>query len=127
MIVEWVLPADLTAARVAREHVADDLGRRGVPDDVVDDLVLIASELAANAIRHGSPPAVLELHYDQDRIRVVVSNHGNAPDPRVLTADPDAGHGRGLAIVESLADDVGWSRDGERLDVWADRQLRPDR
>ena len=125
MIVEWVLPEDLRAAGDARRHVADDLGARGVPDEVIDDLVLIASELAANAVRHGRPPALLRLEYVDGVIRIVVVNHGDALDPRVLTADPDAGHGRGLVMVEQLADEVGWSRDGERLAVWA--QVRDPR
>ena len=122
-MAEWVLPEDLSAAHVAREQVAAFLDERGVPTDLADDLVLIASELAANAIRHGAPPAMLRLTYEPARIRVTVSNHGDAPDPRVLTADPEAGHGRGLAMVETLADEVGWARDGDRLDVWAEVSL----
>jgi anti-sigma regulatory factor (Ser/Thr protein kinase) len=120
MIVEWVLPDDLTAARAARAHVADDLARRGVPDAAADDVILVASELAANAIRHGSPPALLRLEYADGRVRVTVSNHGGSPDPRIVDAAADAGSGRGLAMVQAIADEVGWQRDGDRLDVWAD-------
>ena len=120
MTHEWLLPGDFTAAQAAREHVVDALARDGLADDVVDDLVLIASELAANAVRHGSPPAVLRLDRADGGIRVTVSNHGDAPDPRILTAEPHAAHGRGLAMVEQLADRVGWERDGDRLDVWAE-------
>jgi anti-sigma regulatory factor (Ser/Thr protein kinase) len=120
MIVEWVLPGDLTAAQAARAHVADDLGRRGVPDAAADDVILVASELAANAIRHGSPPALLRLEYTDGRVRVTVSNHGGSPDPRIVDAAPDAGSGRGLAMVQAIADEVGWQRDGDRLDVWAE-------
>jgi serine/threonine-protein kinase RsbW len=123
-MVEWVLPDDLTAAGAAREHVADALAALALPAHVRDDLVLITSELAANAVRHGSPPALLRLEHDKDRVRVTVGNHGDAPDPRILTADPDADHGRGLAMVEQMADTVGWSRDGDRLDVWAEVRLR---
>ena len=123
MIVEWVLPDDLTAARVARGHVAEDLAHRGVPDAVADDILLAASELAANAIRHGRPPAVLRLDYPAGRVRVTVSNHGGSPGPMVLDAATDADHGRGLAMVQELADEVGWGRDGDRLDVWAEFAL----
>lgn len=120
MIVEWMLPSDLTAAREARERVADDTGTRGVPSPVADDLVLIASELAANAVRHGQPPVLLRLAYLGDRIRLTVSNHGGSPDPRIVVAADDVGHGRGLAMVEQLATATGWEREGDRLDVWAE-------
>lgn len=120
MIVEWILPEDLSAARAARVHVADDLAQRGVPDSVAEDILLVASELAANAIRHGSPPALLKLAYSAGRVRVTVSSRGGSSDPIVLTAAPDSGHGRGLAMVQALADEVGWERDGDRLDVWAE-------
>lgn len=122
-MAEWVLPEDLSAAHAAREHVAALLDEHHVTDEIADDLVLIASELAANAVRHGAPPAILRVTHDPDRIRITVSNHGDAPDPRVLTADPESGHGRGLAMVEAMADEVGWSRTGDRLDVWAEVSL----
>lgn len=123
-MVEWVLPEDLAAAHAARKHVTQALDGVGLPVAVLDDLVLIASELAANAVRHGSPPARLRLDRDAVRIRITVSNHGDAPDPRILTAEPHADHGRGLAMVEQLADRVGWARDGDRLDVWAEVALQ---
>lgn len=119
-MVEWVLPDDLTAARAARAHVADALASRGVPDATADDVILVASELAANALRHGSPPALLRLEYGDGRIRVTVSNHGGSSDPQIMDAAADAGHGRGLAMVQDLAEEVGWKRDGDRLDVWAE-------
>lgn len=120
MIVEWTLPADLSAAREARTRVAHDTGARRVTASAADDLVLIASELAANAVRYGQPPVVLRLDYLPDRIRLTVSNHGDSPDPRIVVAQEDAGHGRGLAMVEQLASAVGWDREGDRLDVWAE-------
>lgn len=126
-MVEWTLPADATAAREARRQVAGALGHRQVGQRVVDDVVLMASELAANAVRHGRPPALLRLEHSGGRIRLTVSNHGNAADPRIVAAAPDADHGRGLAIVEQLADDLGWRRDGDRLEVWAEvRVSSPD-
>jgi serine/threonine-protein kinase RsbW len=123
----WVLPVDLTAAQAARQHVADHLDRHGTPTDVVDDAVLIASELAANAVRHGAPPILLLLERTADRLRITVVNHGDAPDPRVIVADPDANHGRGLAMVSDLAAATGWERDGDRLLVWAELDLSRDR
>jgi serine/threonine-protein kinase RsbW len=117
---EWVLPDDMSAARVARSLVERSLASMGVTGESRDDAVLIASELAANGVRHGEPPVTLRLATHDDRLRITVANHGASPDPRILTADPDAEHGRGLAMVEALAAEVGWDRDADRLDVWAD-------
>ena len=112
----WTLPDDPTAARAARRHVADALSQR--PE--LDDALLVASELAANAVRHGRPPIELRLDVDARTVRITVSDHGDATAPRIVSADPADGHGRGLAIIAGLAREVGWSRDGDRLDVWAE-------
>ncbi len=124
MIIEWVLPADLTAARAAREHVATELGRRDLADDIVHDAVLVSSELAANAIRHGRPPVVLRLDFRADSMRISVHDHGEAANPEPASAATTQGHGRGLAIVDELSIDTGWERDASGTTVWADLALR---
>lgn len=120
MNVEWTLPDDLSAARAARVHVAGDLALRGVPDAVADDILLVASELAANAVRHGQPPALLRLDYSPGRVRVTVTSHGGSADPEIVDAATDADHGRGLAMTQAVAEDLGWQRDGDRVQVWAE-------
>lgn len=120
MNVEWTLPDDLSAARAARVRVAGDLALRGVPDAVADDILLVASELAANAVRHGRPPALLRLDYSPGRVRVTVTSHGGSADPEIVDAATDADHGRGLAMTQAVADDLGWERDGDRVEVWAE-------
>jgi anti-sigma regulatory factor (Ser/Thr protein kinase) len=125
MTVEWTLPDDLSAARVARGHVADELALRGVADDIADDILLITSELAANAVRYGHPPFVLRVDYVDDRVRVTTTNHGSETDPVVTQASTHDGSGRGLAIIRSLASDLGWTREADRLDVWAEMRLTP--
>jgi anti-sigma regulatory factor (Ser/Thr protein kinase) len=120
MNVEWALPDDLTAARAARVHVAGDLALRGVSDAVADDILLVASELAANAVRHGRPPARLRLDYSPGRVRVTVTSHGGSADPEIVDAATDTDHGRGLAMTQAVADDLGWKRDGDLVEVWAE-------
>lgn len=115
MTGHWKLPTDLSAARAAREHVAATL--IGRPE--CDDAVLVASELAANAVRHGRPPYELRLEVDPDTVLVTVTNHGDQFAPNMEEPDPYSDSGRGLEIVRALAQTVGSWRDGDNLGVWA--------
>lgn len=115
----WPLPRDLTAARAAREHVGAFVGDAGLGGDMEDTLTLVASELAVNAIRHGSGGATLLLEVVEGGVRVSVHGESATSDPMLGHADASATSGRGLAIVASLARDWGWSRDGDQVTVWA--------
>jgi serine/threonine-protein kinase RsbW len=116
----WELPGDLSAAASARRRIRSVLDDHQVADETKDDAELVASELAANAIRYGTPPFTLSADVTADRIRITVSNHGGSTDPQLTEAGADSGNGRGLAIIAALAADLGWEHDGERLDVWAE-------
>lgn len=124
MTIEWLLPDDLTAARAAREEVTAELRRLGLHEELVDDVALVASELAANAIRHGAPPVVLRLSVIEDAVRVEVRDQGRDTDPAVREAADDAGSGRGLAMIDALARVHGWQRDEDGMSVWAELPLR---
>ncbi|MEU0236413.1 ATP-binding protein [Nocardiopsis sp. NPDC006198] len=93
-----------------RAFVADRLG--ACP--VVDDAVLLTSELATNAVQHspsGLPEAgfgVLIEHEHGHSVRVTVHDGGSYFDaPYVAQSAPDAEHGRGLYLVDTLADSWG--------------------
>ena len=58
----WVLPSDLTAARLARGHVVGAC--RGMSTEKVDVARLLVSELVANAIQHGSGIVLLVVARD---------------------------------------------------------------
>jgi anti-sigma regulatory factor (Ser/Thr protein kinase) len=121
---EWVLPEDLTAAAAARGHITEALRASGAPDETIDDAVLVASELAANAARHGRPPFTLRVELFDGQVRITVGDHGDAGGPTFTDADTESGHGRGMALVNALSRAIGWSRSGSRLDVWADLDLK---
>ena len=115
----WLLPHDLSAARAARDHVGEFLTERQASLDTADALTLIASELAVNAVRHGAGAATLTVAVEDSSFRVSVAGSATAGDPSVGSADELATSGRGLAIVASLAQDWGWSRDDDIVTVWA--------
>ena len=96
------LPADATAPHVARSFVTDQLTDRRLPSGVtVSDVVLIASELATNAVRSGAGRIALSLSW-AGPLELSVEDDGQGwPVPVAATLD-DVG-GRGLRIVDELA------------------------
>lgn len=103
----------------ARRLVAGYLRERG--DDDGEVAVLLVSELVTNAILHGRAP--LELRASADGTAVRVEIHDQDPTrPPVLKHDADLTEvgGRGLQLVDTLADRWGWSEHeaGDGKVVW---------
>ncbi|WP_407319153.1 ATP-binding protein [Isoptericola halotolerans] len=84
------------------------------------NIVLVASELTANALEHAGGPARLDVVRDGGAVTVSVMDR--SPDqPPVLSLDREIGAGGfGLQLTMKVADDVGWYRtpDGAKH-VWA--------
>lgn len=101
----WVLPSDLTAARLAREHVVDSC--RGMSTEKVDVARLLVSELVANAVLHGSGIVLLVVARDgEGGVRVYVDDEN--PDPPVVVEPRSLmEHGAGMRLVATLADNWG--------------------
>jgi hypothetical protein len=88
-------PDELSAAR-ARRFVRDAI-REYVDGDVVDDAVLVTSELTSNALVHAGTDFEVNVIVD-DFIRIeVVDGSDVLPTPRAMT--PDSAGGRGLHVV----------------------------
>jgi anti-sigma regulatory factor (Ser/Thr protein kinase) len=87
-------------------------------DELVDRARLIVSELVANAVLHGSGTLTVALLRSSRSVRLEVCDDGDGP-VRVTRGAVDRPAGRGLLIVEGLAD--GWGVDqGDRGKVvWA--------
>jgi anti-sigma regulatory factor (Ser/Thr protein kinase) len=95
------------------------------------DVLLLASELCTNAIVHSrSGEAGGQFSVDIDwapaLARVVVGDQGSAKVPAVAAPAGDAAQvgesGRGLLLVDGLADDWGTASRPNRRWVWADVQ-----
>jgi anti-sigma regulatory factor (Ser/Thr protein kinase) len=112
------LKADARAPLVARREVGRLRNRLG---SRCEDALLVVSELVTNGVVHGpaSSDLILEVTVRAGRIRIQVSDSGPCfeGDPRLPFSD-----GRGLLIVEALADEWGvLRRDG--CTVWAELAL----
>lgn len=114
------------ATRSARDFTARAL-RDWQLEPLIHDAVLVASELTANAIRHGRPagrtngtePLELGWWRQADRVTCVVTDASSQP-PVLALPDLGAESGRGLQIVDAVAEVWGWALLGdERKAVWA--------
>ncbi|KGM02616.1 hypothetical protein Q760_12475 [Cellulomonas cellasea DSM 20118] len=122
----WSLESasELAHVRHAIHDALTTLGT-GVPDQVADQIVLVTSELATNALRHGIPPAVVNLGVDGTALLLDVADHhpGRAP---VLAGERAVGAGGfGLMITQRLAADVGWYTTRTAKHVWATFRTMP--
>ena len=115
----WRFPASPEAARRAR-HLVDSTVSEWALHDVRDAAVLAAAELAANAVLHAEGDFTVSLaRLPGRRVRLLV---GDTEAERVAPTETPtlAVNGRGLSIVEALADDWGCDlQDGGKV-VWAE-------
>ncbi|MEV4379053.1 ATP-binding protein [Streptosporangium sp. NPDC049644] len=99
----WDIPGDPATVGEARRMTRDTLAGWGLAPEFADDAVLVVGELVANATLYGEEPIRLSLWGMPQGVCVRVTDHGSER-PRKLSLGEDASHGRGLAIVEALAD-----------------------
>ncbi|WP_176611617.1 hypothetical protein [Actinomadura sp. WMMB 499] len=110
------LPPDETIACVARAHVANLLPKAGVQD--ADDVTLMVSELATNALLHGSPRSADGSRKPSDGAELWIYRRGDGRGRQELVVKifdelrcwrrrrstvPMPEHGRGLDIIDMLS------------------------
>ena len=118
-MAEYRLPYDPSAAGIARTKVDDEL--TAVLDSLrVDDSRLMVTELVSNAVRHAPPEPdgsiILAIEHEPTLVRIVVRDGGSHMDPNDVTFHAHDDH-FGLHVVDTLADEWGFSIDGDK-GVW---------
>lgn len=101
---ELVLAASFAAPARARDHLAQVCAGWGRED--LETAQLLVTELVANAVRHGAGPVRIRARFLDNRLRVGVADDG-AGRPALQQPVPQAQSGRGLVIVNALADQWG--------------------
>ncbi|WP_408055488.1 ATP-binding protein [Streptomyces radicis] len=100
------LPSQPSSARIARRLTERQLKQRWMlPPELAEDAVLLVSELVGNAVRHaGAPVFGLRIRRRRGWIRVEVRDPSRALPCQLPVRDMDVTSGRGLFLVDTLAD-----------------------
>jgi anti-sigma regulatory factor (Ser/Thr protein kinase) len=140
-VADWPLTADLgpvgalaTAPRLSRGFVSATLAGWGLVT-LIDVTELLVSELSTNVVRASTTPDGT-LRYDDegkipllwirllsDGVRLLVEVWDTVPPafgaPVARHPEPDEESGRGLEIIETLAEEWGW----ETVPGWAGKKV----
>lgn len=108
-------PEDPASVAQARAFVATQLSRS--TDEVRDRAVLITSELASNAVVHARSAFTVTTSVTDDEVSVRVTDTGGTV-PIVRRPGATDLHGRGLMIVNNLADRWGVDLHSQGKTVW---------
>lgn len=99
---ERMWPGEARCVSQARRWAGAVAVEAGVPADVVADVELVVSELAANAVLHCGSTFCVQL-YVGDNVAVAVVDRGGCGGPEVRSASEGECGGRGLSLAEALA------------------------
>ena len=94
-------PVPASCALVRRDVVAF-LAVLGLAEETADAAVLVANELASNAVDHARTTFRVAVALQEDRLRIEVTD-GSRDMPMLQPHDPGALRGRGLQMVDHLA------------------------
>lgn len=114
---------DLREVSVARRAMVGALDDWGMQGDDADVVVLLTSELVANAIRYGRPTFELSARVvPRGALRIEVFDEKPG---QVVPRDEDlwAVDGRGLQMVDTLADRWGCNSNLDGKTVWFEVRL----
>jgi anti-sigma regulatory factor (Ser/Thr protein kinase) len=115
--VRWRFAARLDQALTAVAELRHRLWRELPVDRGREEIAMVATELATNAILHGEPPIDVQVTVDDDVARVEVQDgYSNMRKPN--------DESRGMVVVDALACAWGVSyRAGPGKVVWAEIPL----
>ncbi|GAA4693835.1 hypothetical protein GCM10023215_34190 [Pseudonocardia yuanmonensis] len=99
---EWVYDPIAGASVRVRRDLLTFLRDRNIDEDTTDDALLVASELASNAVDHARTAFRVTVILDGRSLRLEVTD-GSPAEPRLQVLDVHALRGRGLQIVDTLA------------------------
>ncbi|MFI6513204.1 ATP-binding protein [Streptosporangium sp. NPDC050855] len=103
------LPRDAASVPVIRQLLDSSLQALGVIPQIREDIQLMLSEACSNVIQHATPSDdyMVSTELSRDRCVIKVVDAGNGFDfDGASSPAPTSEHGRGLLIMQALADDI---------------------
>lgn len=114
-------PGSAAAARERVRRLLDGHAAAPLPPPVVDDILLVTSELVTNALRHGGGLAAFHAELDGGTVRIRVSDRSPTPPRSALRRRITAPGGFGWPLVQRLSRsvtvDVTPARDGKTVEA----------
>jgi serine/threonine-protein kinase RsbW len=102
------LPFVMSTPSIARTRLAAFLTVHRASSEVIDDALIVISEMIANAVSHGVPAddGNLEIAWTihDDLLELSVHDGGEVSSLKPVDFDEDSLSGRGLAIISKVAD-----------------------
>ncbi len=104
-----------------RSVVRAGLSRWELPE-LIADAELLVTELVTNALRHGRGDVGVRLSFINGHLRIEVCDDSpEVPEPRAAASLDESG--RGLFLVQAVADDWGVTNNG--MTTWCSLALSP--
>lgn len=111
------LVGDVSSVRGARAFLRETVGAL-VPDSVLQDALVVVSELVTNAVVHAGTDSDLEVRLSEGALEIRVTDTSTRPPVRHV-ADGDPGtRGRGLVLLDALSSRWGIERLTGGKTVW---------
>jgi anti-sigma regulatory factor (Ser/Thr protein kinase) len=122
-VQEWSV-ADYTELQPLRSGLRQTLDTQALTagkelDDMAERMTIVATELATNALNHARSGALVRLSRTRTTFVLDVADDLPTVPPQMAENQPLGEGGRGLAITQELADDIGWYRTDGTKHVWA--------
>ena len=102
------LPCAVTSVSAARNALQEWLRGRGGSTESIEDARVVISEMVANSVRHARPLSdgsiLVTWRADGPCVDLAVTDGGSETRPRHVSASSSAAEGRGIAIIDVLAE-----------------------